>query len=120
METEERRGNFVRAAAIATEGLQLADENDTPAVAWNIDVLARTLAARGHLLPATRLWGAAEVLRERTGLTLSGYWIAATDEAIATTRELLHDDHAFGNAWNDGRAMGSADAIALARSHDLT
>ena len=119
-ETEERRGNLVRAAALAREGLQLADENDTPAVAWNIDVLARTLAARGHLLPATRLWGAAEVLRERTGLTLSGYWIAATDEAIATTRELLHDDHAFGNAWNDGRAMGSADAIALARSHDLT
>ena len=100
--------------------IQLADESDTPAVARNIDVLARTLAARGHLLPATRLWGAAEVLRERTGLTLSGYWIAATDEAIATTRELLHDDHAFGNAWNDGRAMGSADAIALARSHDLT
>ena len=36
------------------------------------------------------------------------------------TRERLHDDHAFSDAWNEGRAMGSADAIALARSHDLT
>ena len=64
--------------------------------------------------------GAAEVLRERTGLTLPGYWIAATDEAIATARERLHDDHAFSDAWNEGRAMGPGDAIALARSYDIT
>jgi predicted ATPase/DNA-binding winged helix-turn-helix (wHTH) protein len=115
-EAEERRGNLVKAAALATEGLQLADESDTPAVAWNVEVLARVLASRGDLLPATRLWGAADVLRERTGLTLPGYWIVATDEAIAAARARMHDERAFTNAWSEGRAMDSADAIALARS----
>jgi hypothetical protein len=118
-EAEERRGNLVKAAALATEGLDLADENDTPAVAWNVEVLARALAGRGHLLPAARLWGAAEVMRQRTGLTLPGHWIAATNEAIASARVRLQDDRAFTNAWSEGRAMGSADAIALARGSNI-
>ena len=68
--------------------------------------------SRGGLLPATRLWGAAEVLRERTGLTLPGYWMAALDEAIAAVRAHVADD-AFKNAWTEGRAMTCAETIAF-------
>ena len=112
------REDLARAEMLAAEGIALADENDTPAVAWNFDVLARALAGRGALIPAIKLWGAAEVLRERTGLTLPGYWIAALDEAIAAARTRPDDDSAFRLAWSDGRAMGSAEAIAFARSSD--
>jgi tetratricopeptide (TPR) repeat protein len=115
-EAAERRGDLTRAEAQAAEGLALADENDTPAVAWNLEVLARSMAGRGALFPAIRLWGAAEVLRERTGLTLPGYWIAALDEAIAAARARLNDDRAFTLAWSEGRAMGSGKALELARS----
>jgi non-specific serine/threonine protein kinase len=118
-EAQERRGDLTRAKALAAEGLALADANDTPAVAWNLEVLARALAGQGALLPAIRLWGAAEVLRERTGLTLPGYWIAAMEDAIAAARTRLDDEGAFRRAWSEGRAMGSAEAIALARSSAL-
>ena len=118
-EAEERCGNLVRAETLAMEGLQLANDDDTPAIAWNLEVLARARARRGGLLPAARLWGAAEVLRERTGLTLPGYWIAALDEAIAAVRAQVADD-AFKNAWTEGRAMTSAETIALACSLDST
>ena len=109
----------MRAETLAMEGLQLANDDDTPAIAWNLEVLARARARRGSLLPAARLWGAAEVLRERTGLTLPGYWIAALDEAIAAVRAQVADD-AFKNAWTEGRAMTSAETIALACSPDST
>ena len=115
-EAEERRGNFTRAEALAIEGLQLADDDGTPAVAWNLEVLARARARRGHLLLAARFWGAAEVLRERTGLTLPAYWMEGLAQAVATTRARLGDDSAFTTAWTEGRAMSCAEAIAIARS----
>jgi tetratricopeptide (TPR) repeat protein len=49
-EAEERHGDLARAEALAMEGLRLADEGDTPDIAWNLEVLARALAA------ATQSW----------------------------------------------------------------
>ena len=118
-EAEERLGNRARAEALAMEGLQLADDDDTPAIAWSLEVLARARASRGHLLLAARLWGAAEVLRERTGLTLPAYWMEGLAEAVAATRARLGDDSAFTTAWTEGRAMSCAGAIAIARSADV-
>jgi non-specific serine/threonine protein kinase len=117
-EAEERRGNLTRADALAMEGLQLADDDDTPAVAWNLEVLGRARASCGHPLLAAQLWGAAEVLRERTGLTLPAYWIEGLAETVAATRARLGDDSAFTTAWTEGRAMTCAEAIAIARSAD--
>jgi predicted ATPase/DNA-binding winged helix-turn-helix (wHTH) protein len=118
-EAEERHGNLARAEAQAMEGLQLADGDDTPAIAWNLEVLARARASRGHLLMGARLWGAAEVLRERTGLTLPAYWMEGLAEAVAVTRARLGDDSAFTTAWTEGRAMTCAEAITIARSADV-
>lgn len=115
-EAEERHGNPARAEALAMEGLQVSEDHDTPAIAWNLEVLARARARQGQLLPAARLWGAAEVLRERTGLTLPAYWMEGLAGAVAATRARLGDDSAFTTAWTEGRAMSFAEAIAIARS----
>jgi hypothetical protein len=113
-EAEERHGDLARAETLAMEGLRLADDGDTPNIAWNLEVLARARRDRGNLLLAARLWGAAEVLRERTGLTLPAYWMDGLADAVAATRARLGDDGAFTAAWTEGRAMPCAEAIALA------
>jgi predicted ATPase/DNA-binding winged helix-turn-helix (wHTH) protein len=118
-EAEERLGDLARAEALAMEGLQLPDDDDTPTIAWSLEVFARARARRGQVLLAARLWGAAEVLRERTGLTLPAYWMEGLAEAIAATRARLGDDSAFTTAWTEGRAMSCAKAIAIARSADV-
>jgi hypothetical protein len=53
-EAEERRGNIARAETLARQGLDLAEDVETPAVAWNLDVLARALAGRGLVIEAAR------------------------------------------------------------------
>jgi tetratricopeptide (TPR) repeat protein len=118
-EAEERHGKLARAEARAMEGLELANDGDTPAIAWNLEVFARVRASRGHQLLAARLWGAAEVLRERTGLTLPAYWMEGLAEAVAAARARLGDDSGFTTAWTEGRVMTCAEAIAIARSADV-
>jgi DNA-binding winged helix-turn-helix (wHTH) protein len=45
-EAEERDGKPARAEVLAIEGLQFADDDDTPAIAWNLEVLARARESR--------------------------------------------------------------------------
>jgi non-specific serine/threonine protein kinase len=113
-EAEMQIGNIAKAGTLAIEGLALSDDDGVPAIAWNLDVLARALAARGERLIAARLWGAAEAMRERMGLSLPGYWEVARAESVHAARDAASDDVTFDEAWRAGRKTSSTDAIALA------
>jgi ATP/maltotriose-dependent transcriptional regulator MalT len=63
------------------------------------------------ILWAVRLWGAAEVLREAAGITLSPFERADYERAVAAARTRL-GDLGFAAAWIEGRAMTPEQAIA--------
>jgi non-specific serine/threonine protein kinase len=65
---------------------------------------AGTTEAREHLLAATRLFGAAETLREACGVVLPAPLRTLADRDLSVLRQHL-DEVAFGQASTEGRAM---------------
>jgi len=112
-ETELQRGNVDVARALTLEALQLADRDDAPTLAWNLEILGRALATERHELAAARVWGAAEAVFERIGLKTPRYWAAAYEQAIGAARAAVGDEAAFTAAWTEGRRMTPAEAIAV-------
>jgi hypothetical protein len=115
-EAEMQSGNVGKAGTLALEGLALCDDEGTPAIAWNLEVLSRVLAVCAEPLVAARLWGAAEAMRGRMGLALQAYWTAALAESVGAARAAVGDDVTFDEAWRAGRKMSCTDAIILARA----
>ena len=113
-EAELQRGNVDTARALTLEVLQTADPEDAPTLAWNLEILARALAAAGYGLPASRVWGAAERAYERVGLTTPRYWATAYEQAVSAARAAVGDEAAFRAAWQEGRRMTPAEAMACA------
>jgi ATP/maltotriose-dependent transcriptional regulator MalT len=75
--------------------------------------LHRTLPdglADGSPLWAARLWGAAEILREAAMTPLPPVEFASYERAVAAARTQL-GEHAFTQAWAEGRAMTPEQAI---------
>jgi hypothetical protein len=114
-EAELKRGNIALARSLTTEMLTLVDTHDAPTLAWNLDILGRTLAAAGCWLSAVRMWGAAELVYERTGLKPPRYMADDYERAVAAARTAINDDTAFVTAWREGRTMSPANAVAQAR-----
>jgi len=108
---EAQRGDLTAARSWYQQSLaltlELGDKFVTP---FNLEGLAGVLLAQGELIWAAHLWGAAEALREATGVPLRPGDRAGYEQAVATARAHL-GEQAFATAWAEGRAMPLEQAI---------
>jgi predicted ATPase/DNA-binding CsgD family transcriptional regulator len=78
---------------------------------FNLEGLAGLAAAQGALRWAAQLWGAAEALREVTAVPLPPADRASYEQAVRGARAQLGEP-AFAAAWQEGRTMTPAQALA--------
>jgi predicted ATPase len=83
------------------------------AVANQLETMAFTAIARGRGSRAAQLLGAAEAVREASGDPMTVDERREYDADLAQLRGLI-DPTALSDAWAAGRAMTTADAVALA------
>ena len=74
--------------------------------------LAHIAVARGQPLDAARLFGAAEVLRERIGFPIQASYATEYAHAVAAARAQWDAD-AFARAWAEGRAWTVEEILKL-------
>jgi hypothetical protein len=76
---------------------------------------------RSRPVRAARLWGAAEALREREGLSLSKFDRANSgyERDLALVRSAL-DEATFDAAWAEGRAMSFEQAVGYLLGEPMT
>jgi predicted ATPase/DNA-binding CsgD family transcriptional regulator/DNA-binding XRE family transcriptional regulator len=107
-------GDEARAAALASEALQLTAELDHQiALAWGAYVAVRVSAERVPADDLVRLLGAADAMRTTASLRLSPYQQARYDEMVAVVRATLGED-AFAAGWATGRALALEDVVQAA------
>jgi predicted ATPase/DNA-binding SARP family transcriptional activator/uncharacterized protein HemY len=116
------QGNDGQAKVHLRESLtRLWEFGDRWQLAFELELCARLAAAQGQRqeqaqpagLRATRLFGAAEALRETLGAPRMSFQEASYQGGVAAARALL-DEAAFEAAWAAGRAMPPEQAIAEA------
>jgi DNA-binding CsgD family transcriptional regulator len=100
---------------LAHHGLEvLADHGDPVGTADALEAVG-AIAARGrHVEQAARLLGAAERLRQETGIDRFPLEAERFSQHLDATRSSL-DDQGFDRAWAEGVALSGADAVAYAR-----
>jgi predicted ATPase len=113
-------GDHERARRLFGEGLLFSAEvGDGTNVAYYLEGFA-TLAAEGEPERAARLWGAAEAVLEQ--IEVISYPHAAdrsfNDRQLAAVRASL-EERAWEEAWNEGRAMTTEQAVAYALEPDV-
>src|SRR5262249_33704772 len=109
------QGDYAAARALQQESLQIRREVvDREGIARSLEGLAAAEAPRGQKIPAARLWGAAERLREEIGAPLPPNERPRYEQQVAAARAALRDDAAFDAAWQEGRAMTMEEAIVYA------
>jgi DNA-binding CsgD family transcriptional regulator/tetratricopeptide (TPR) repeat protein len=107
------QGDDGRAIALCKESLAVLQEwEDKPHIADCLE-LAAAVEAQGEPDRAARLFGAAEVLRERTGSPLDPSERANYARHVATVRSSLREE-LFAAAWAEGRMMPLEQAIQYA------
>lgn len=114
-EAELQRGNVQVARTLTMDILAHVDSSDAPTLAWNLEMLGRALAADRAPLAAAQVWGAAELVYERTGLKTPQYMRLPYEDALRAARAAVDDESAFTAAWNEGRRKGPARAVAAAQ-----
>ena len=113
---EMARANHARAAALARENLLLAREpDDKLAIQYSLVTLGGVALGRGRPARAARLWGAAEAIRESSGIHLPPLTSAHIryESLLGDARAQLCDE-AFERAWAEGRATTQAEAVEYA------
>ncbi|CAA9562570.1 MAG: hypothetical protein AVDCRST_MAG19-1945 [uncultured Thermomicrobiales bacterium] len=102
-----------RAAAHYRQGLELASEyGEQRAIAAALEGMACAVADAGRPLAAARWFGAAERLREATGIAdLLPFNRAARERGMTVSRAAI-GEAAFVAGWATGRALPLAEAIA--------
>ena len=109
-------GDHDRAAELLGEGLLFSAEvGDGTNVAYYLEGLAGLAASEEQPWRAARLWGAAESILEQIEV-ISYPHVAdrsSNDRQLASTRESL-DGRAWEEAWAEGRAMTTEEAVAYA------
>jgi tetratricopeptide (TPR) repeat protein len=107
-----------RARVLFEEGLELSAEiGDRTTVAHCLQGLAAiTAVSEDRLVDGARLWGAAEALLEKIEATASplAFDRSLGYRQIAATRARLDDERAWEEAWADGRAMTTEQAVEYA------
>jgi hypothetical protein len=110
-------GDFASARILHEECLVIDRElGDKWGIAFALEGLAAVAAALGSSLRATRIWGAAERLREEIGAPLPPNERPRYDRRVAEVRAALRDNVTFERAWQEGRALTIDQGIALALS----
>jgi predicted ATPase len=108
------RADYEQAAALQRESLVVFDELADPlGIMLSLTGLACVAGAQGRAERATRLLGAAEVLRDRLSFVLLRQFRADHERARDTARVRL-GEAAFAVAWAEGRAMPLSQAVAYA------
>jgi ATP/maltotriose-dependent transcriptional regulator MalT len=108
------QGDYARATALYTESLTLRWDRvgDKVGIAGSLRGLASIAALTGYSARAARLYGAAEAVREAIGAPIPRHH-SPTERAIAKARAALGEAD-FAVAWNEGRGLALADAVAEA------
>jgi DNA-binding SARP family transcriptional activator len=110
------RGDFDRGVMLLEEGAGISRGlGDLLGTAYYVWVFGTVNALRRNPIQAARLWGAAEALRERMGMSFSHFDLAASgyEQHLAAVRSAL-DEASFEAAWAEGRAMSPEQAIEYA------
>jgi non-specific serine/threonine protein kinase len=109
-------GELDRGAPSLEEGARITRElGDRLGGAYYLLGLGKLTAMRGMPIRATKLWGAAEALREQMGMALSKFDLAASgyERDLAAVRSSL-GEASFEAAWAEGRAMSPEGALEYA------
>ena len=106
------QGDYSAARAFYEESLAMGREvGDNLGIAFYLEGLAGVVAVQGERLWATRLWGAAEALREAIGAPLPPVDRPAYESSVAAARAHL-GERAFAAAWAEGRMMTPEQVLA--------
>jgi len=101
---EAYQGDLSTAHILYEESLSIARVGYKLDIASGLEGLANVVAAQGELAWATRLWGAAEALRDTMGAPLPPLERPDYEHATATARTALGAE-AFAAAWAAGKTM---------------
>jgi predicted ATPase/class 3 adenylate cyclase/DNA-binding CsgD family transcriptional regulator len=109
------QGDYATSRTLYEESLAVSSAlGDKEAIASCFEGLGAVLAAQGHAdtsLWATRLWGAAEALREAIGAPMPPLERATYEQWLATVRTQLGEE-IFAAAWAQGQTMTPEQALA--------
>jgi ATP/maltotriose-dependent transcriptional regulator MalT len=109
------QGDTARGARDAHESLALAVQLNGMIVLPDLfECLAALTAGRGDHGEATRLFGAAEAMRVRTGHVRFKIYDEAHGQALLWLRNTLGDSE-FESSWAEGSAMSTEEAVAYAQ-----
>ena len=109
-----RQGDTAQALARYTRSLALSQKlGAKEGIAVCLEGLAQVAAARRKPLPAARLWGAAEALRESIGAARQQVWRDRYERAVSAARAQA-GPAPFEAVWAVGRDMPLEQAIAEA------
>jgi hypothetical protein len=105
------QGDIATARTLYEESVLLARKaNDKLNIASALEGLASVVAAQGAYTWATRLWGAAEALRESIGAPLPAVERPAYERAAATACMHLGKS-GFATIWTEGQGMAVEDVL---------
>lgn len=106
-------GRVQDALEMLKESLRIKCDLDMPGgIAESLCLFAEVLAAEGRAATAARLLSRADALRDEIGGGPS--WVGETTEKTLSVIQAQLDEEAFGEAWEQGRALTLEDAVALA------
>jgi non-specific serine/threonine protein kinase len=109
------QGDYAAARVLLKESVGICRElGDRKGIAMSLEWLAVAEAPLGQAIPAARLWGVAERLREEVGSPLPPNERPRYEQQVAAARVALGDDAAFAAAWAEGRATPLEQAIECA------
>jgi predicted ATPase len=118
------QGDGERARALVEESIRLwrnLDSQNSPdfhtSLVVGFEYLGYVADAAGRPERAARLWGAAETLREASGLIMDAFERDTHERALASARAALGEER-FAAAWAAGRELPLEQAIADALAHD--
>lgn len=107
------QGDDTRAHALSKESLAFFREvGNKELLAAFMEDLAEAVAAQGNPLWAARLWGAAEVLRETIGKTITLTGRFTYKRLVAAARAQL-SKQGLAAAWAEGRTMTPLQALSV-------
>jgi len=109
------QGDHARALELYREALGLGRERtSTSGVTYAVEGVGMVAVAVGRSERGARLLGAAEALRERTGLRFRVVENQVALEQAVTTACAALGEEAFATAWAAGRSLGPAPALEVA------
>ncbi|HVN54262.1 MAG TPA: adenylate/guanylate cyclase domain-containing protein [Anaerolineaceae bacterium] len=112
--TQRAQGNFVEAKKTYQETIKVfQDQGNLPAVAHQLECFAMIAIVEEEPLRAAKLFGAADVLRERTGHQRTDEEEAEHAQFISRLRSMLNEED-VNKLWSEGRAMTIEQAIQMA------